>query len=154
MNLREVDDDILLVPYYPNEEIAMEWYQDKEVCRQVDNRDDVYSLDRLRAMYDFLSTHGECFYIQYKGKLIGDISLRDNSEIAIVVCKEYQNRHIGRRCVLNMIDLAKEKGMREIKANIYTFNKQSQRMFQSIGFRPVEEEWYIYNMERQETEGK
>ena len=105
-------------------------------------------------MYDFLSTHGECFYIQYKGKLIGDISLRDNSEIAIVVCKEYQNRHIGRRCVLNMIDLAKEKGMREIKANIYTFNKQSQRMFQSIGFRPVEEEWYIYNMERQETEEK
>ena len=154
MNLRKVDDDILLVPYYPNEEIAMEWYQDKEVCRQVDNRDDVYSLDRLRAMYDFLSTHGECFYIQYKGKLIGDISLRDNSEIAIVVCKEYQNRHIGRRCVLNMIDLAKEKGMREIKANIYTFNKQSQRMFQSIGFRPVEEEWYIYNMERQETEEK
>lgn len=147
MALRKVDDDISLVPYYPNEDIALEWYQDKEVCRQVDNIDHVYSLDRLRAMYDFLSTHGECFYIRYKEKLIGDISLRDNSEIAIVICKEYQNRHIGHKCVLNMIDLAKEKGMSQVKANIYTFNKQSQRMFQSIGFRPSEDEWYICDIE-------
>ena len=89
-------------------------------------------------MYDFLSAHGQCFYIQYQGKLVGDVSLRDNSEIAIVVCREYQNRHIGRKCVLDMIELAKEKGMRQVKANIYAFNKQSQRMFQSIGFRPTE----------------
>ncbi len=147
MNLRKIDDDICLVPYYPNEDIAIAWYQDKEVCRQVDNIDDVYSLDRLRAMYDFLSTHGECFYIQYKGKLVGDISLQDTSEIAIVVCKEYQNRHIGRKCVLDMIKLAKEKGMSQIKAKIYSFNKQSQRMFQSIGFQPSEDEWYIYTIE-------
>ena len=145
--MRKVDDDICLVPYYPNEDIAIAWYQDKEVCKQVDNIDDVYSLDRLRAMYNYLNTHGECFYIQYKGNLIGDISLQDTSEIAIVVCKEYQNQHIGRRCVLDMIKLAKEKGMSRIKANIYSFNKQSQRMFQSIGFQPSEDEWYIYTIE-------
>ena len=45
-----------------------------------------------------------------------------------------------------MIELAKEKGMRQVKANIYAFNKQSQRMFQSIGFRPAEDEWYIYEI--------
>ena len=147
MNMRKIDDDICLVPYYPNEDIAIVWYQDKEVCKQVDNIDDVYSLDRLRAMYDFLNTHGECFYIQYKGNFIGDISLQDTSEIAIVICKEYQNQHIGRRCVLDMIKLAKEKGMSRIKANIYSFNKQSQKMFQSIGFQPSEDEWYIYTIE-------
>ena len=145
--MRKIDDDICLVPYYPNEDIAIAWYQDKEVCKQVDNIDDVYSLDRLRAMYYFLCTHGECFYIQYKGKLVGDISLQDNSEIAVVVCKEYQNQHIGRKCVLDMIKLAKEKGMSRIKAKIYSFNKQSQRMFQSIGFQPSEDEWYIYTIE-------
>ncbi len=145
--MRKIDDDICLVPYYPNDDIALAWYQDKEVCKQVDNIDDVYSLDRLRAMYNYLSTHGECFYIQYKGKLIGDISLQDSSEIAIVVCKEYQNQHIGRKCVLDMIKLAKKKGMSQIKANIYSFNKQSQRMFQSIGFQPSEDEWYIYTIE-------
>lgn len=142
----EVDDDISLVPYFANEEVAIEWYQDKEVCRQVDGIDGVYSLDRLRAMYDFLSSHGECFYICYRGKLIGDISLRDNAEIAIVVCREYQNRHIGRKCVRSMINLAKEKGMDQVKANIYAFNKQSRKMFESIGFRPSGEEWYIYKI--------
>lgn len=147
MDLRKVDNDISLVPYYPNEEVAIAWYQDKDVCRQVDNIDNVYSLDRLNAMYNFLSAHGECFYIQYRGKLVGDISLRDNSEIAVVICKEYQNLHIGRRCVLHMIDLAREKGMNEVKANIYSFNKQSQRMFQSIGFQLSGNEWYTYYIE-------
>lgn len=152
MKLRKIDDDISLVPYYTNEDIAIEWYQDKEVCRQVDNIDHVYSLDRLRAMYSFLSTHGECFYIQYRGKLVGDVSLRDNAEIAIVICKEYQNLHIGRKCVLDMLQLAKEKGMREVKANIYAFNKQSQRMFQTIGFQPSGDEWYIYHIDGKEGE--
>lgn len=59
-------------------------------------------------MYDYLSSNGD-FYIEYEGELVGDVSLRDNGEIAIVVCKEYQNRHIGRRCVLDMLKLAKEK---------------------------------------------
>ena len=70
--------------------------------------------------------------------------MRNNGEIAIVVCKEYQNRHIGRRCVLDMLKLAKEKEMNKVKANIYSFNKQTQTMFQSIGFVKTEEEWYGY----------
>lgn len=70
--------------------------------------------------------------------------MRDNEEIAIVVCKEYQNRHIGRRCVLDILKLAKEKGMNKVKANIYSFNKQSQTMFQSIGLVKTKEEWYEY----------
>lgn len=79
-------------------------------------------------MYDYLSSNGD-FYIEYEGELVGDVSLRDNGEIAIVVCKEYQNRHMGRRCVLDMLKLAKEKEMDKVKANIYSFNKQSQSMF-------------------------
>ena len=71
-----------------------------------------------------------------------DVSLRENSEIAVVVCKEYQNQHIGRRCVLEMLKLAREKGMERVKANIYSFNGQSQRMFQSVGFEKTAEEWY------------
>lgn len=74
-------------------------------------------------MYDYLSSNGDCYYIEHEGKLVGDVSLRDNGEIAIVVCKEYQNQHTGRRCVLDMLKLAKEKGMSKVKANIYSFNK-------------------------------
>lgn len=95
-------------------------------------------------MYDYLSSNGDCYYIEYEGKLVGDVSLRDNGEIAIVVCKEYQNRHIGRRCVLDMLKLEKEKEMSKVKANIYSFNKQSQSTFQSVRFIKTEEEWYEY----------
>ena len=68
----------------------------------------------LHRMYDFLSTHGDCYYIEYQGVLVGDVSLRENGEIAIVVCREYQNRHIGRRCVLEMLRLAREKRMARV----------------------------------------
>ena len=74
--------------------------------------------------------------------LVGDVALRKNAEIAIVVCKAYQNHHIGRRCVAEMLKLAKEKGMPRVIANIYSFNTQSQTMFRSVGFEKTGEEWY------------
>lgn len=144
MTERIIDKEIKLFPYYRNDEVSLPWYQNLDVCKQVDNRDDPYDLELLHCMYDYLSSNGDCYYIEYEGKLVGDVSLRDNGEIAIVVCKEYQNRHIGRRCVLDMLKLAKEKEMSKVKANIYSFNKQSQTMFQSIGFVKTEEEWYEY----------
>ncbi len=141
---RIIDKEIKLVPYYRNDEVSLPWYQDLDVCKQVDNRDEPYDLELLHCMYDYLSCNRDCYYIEYECKLVGDVSLRDNGEIAIVVCKEYQNRHIGRRCVLDMLKLAKEKGMSKVKANIYFFNKQSRTIFQSIGFVKTEEEWYEY----------
>jgi len=139
---RKIDAEITLVPYYPNEAVTLPWYQDAELCRQVDNRAEPYTLERLRAMYAFLSSHGKCYYIEYRGALVGDVTLKDDGEIAIVVCREYQNRGIGRRCVRAMVALAGEQGMREVRANIYSFNAQSQRMFQSVGFEQIDEEWY------------
>ena len=34
---RIVDDEITLVPYYPNSAVTLAWYQDPDVCKQVDN---------------------------------------------------------------------------------------------------------------------
>lgn len=138
-----MDCEITLIPYYPNSGVALGWYQDPDVCKQVDNLDRVYDLERLGRMYTYLSTHGDCYYIQYRGKLVGDVSLCDNAEISIVVSKAYQNLHIGRRCVAAMLCLAREKGMKEVKANIYAFNTQSQKMFASVGFQKVAEEWFV-----------
>ena len=42
----QINEDITLVPYYPNEKVALEWYQDLELCKQVDNIDFVYDLPR------------------------------------------------------------------------------------------------------------
>lgn len=149
---RIIDSEVSLIPYYDNFDETIQWYQDLDVCKQVDNIDHVYSMDNLKIMYGFLSTHGDCFYIQYNGVLVGDVTLRDNSEVCIVICKEYQNRHIGRRCINEIIKLAKEKGIDEIKANIYSFNTQSQNMFLSMGFEKMEEEWYIYKLSENSAE--
>lgn len=144
MEKRIIDHEITLIPYYPNPDVTLAWYQDPDVCKQVDNVDYVYSEDMLSRMYTYLSEHGDCYYIQYHGKLVGDITLRENAEISIAICKEYQNQHIGRRCVMDMLALARDKGMNEVKANIYSFNTQSRNMFVSVGFQKVSEEWYSY----------
>ena len=136
---RIVDDQITLIPYYRNDAISLLWYQDSEVCKQVDNTDQIYDVTKLHKMYDYLTSHGSCYYIQY-------VTLQDNSELSIVVSKEYQNLQIGRRCISEMIQLAKEKKMVKVTAQIYPFNTQSQRMFLALGFQKVDEEWYEYKL--------
>ena len=74
---RIVDDQITLIPYYRNDDISLLWYQDSEICKQVDNTDQIYSLTKLHKMYDYLTSHGSCYYIQYKGVLVGDVTLQE-----------------------------------------------------------------------------
>lgn len=38
---RIVDEEIVLIPYFPNEEETLHWYQDPELCKQVDNSKNV-----------------------------------------------------------------------------------------------------------------
>lgn len=147
MQDRIIDKEITLIPYYRNDAVSFPWYQDLDVCKQVDNREEPYTLEVLHRMYDYLSSHGACYYIKYRGTLVGDVSLQENGEVAIVICKEYQNQHIGRRCIGEMLKLAREKGMDTVRANIYSFNEQSRKMFLSAGFRQVDEEWYEYCIE-------
>ena len=77
---------------------------------------------------------------------MGDGSLRNSGELASVTCREYQNRHIGRRCIRAMLDLAREKGMERVTANIYSFNTQSRNMFLSLGFRETGREWFALEL--------
>ena len=63
-----------------------------------------------------------------------------------MICREYQNRHIGRRCIRAMLDFAREKGMERVTANIYSFNTQSRNMFLSLGFRETGREWFALEL--------
>lgn len=143
MQNRVVDREIQLVRYYPNYKTALVWYQDLELCKQVDNRDTVYDLDLLKRMYKYLNQHGDLFYIKYKNRLCGDVCLQSSGEINIVIAKPFQNKHIGRRVINGIIRLAKEKNIRELRAEIYSFNTQSRKMFQYIGFNKVAYEQYV-----------
>ena len=138
-----VDQEIKLVGYYPNYKTALAWYQDLDLCKQVDNRDTVYDLRLLKGMYQYLNQKGDLFYIKYRNRLCGDVCLQPDGEVNIVVAKPFQNKHIGRRVMDGIIQLAREKGIQELHAQIYSFNTQSQKMFTSIGFRQVDDEQYI-----------
>ncbi len=140
-----IDSTLSLVKYYPNYKRTFSWYQDLGVCKQVDNRDSPYDLKLLSQMYRYLAKAGECYYIKFRengrSRLVGDITLY-NGEIAIVICKEYQNRHLGRKAVEAIINRAKQVGWTEVDAEIYSFNKQSQKMFTSVGFKQIASERY------------
>lgn len=146
MTTRIIDTDLRLLPYYPAYDTTLAWYQDAALCKQVDNRDRVYDLALLKQMYAYLDRRGDLFYIQYKGELCGDVCLQTSREVNIVIAKPFQNRHIGRRVIGELISLAKEKNIPELHAEIYSFNVQSQRMFQSVGFRRVGAEQYVYTV--------
>ena len=136
--------DITLIPYFDNYTTALPWYQDAVLCKQVDNRDTVYDLTTLQRMYHYLNTHGDLFYIQYRGVLCGDVCLQTTGELAIVICKEYQNQHIGRAVIRKLLELAQRKGYSSCWAHIYTFNTQSQKMFLALGFVQEDAERYRY----------
>ncbi len=142
MDGRTIDPELRLIPYYPDYATTLPWYQDLSLCKQVDNRDAPYDLELLQRMYNYLNAHGDLFYIQYQNTLCGDVCLQPSGEINIVIAKPFQNRHIGRRVIGELIALAREKGIPELHAEIYSFNTQSQAMFQSVGFVQTEPERY------------
>lgn len=97
-------------------------------------------------MYKYLNKHGLLFYIKYKNRLCGDVCLQPSGEVNIVISKQYQNKHIGRRVINEIVKLANEEGMHELRAEIYSFNFQSQKMFESVGFKRSEKEKYILKL--------
>ena len=143
MESRMIDEEIKLVRYYPNYKTTLAWYRDLDLCKQVDNRDSVYDLDLLKRMYTYLNKHGYLFYVKYKNRLCGDVCLQPSGEVNIVIAKPFQNKHIGRRVIKEIIRLAKEKQIPQLHAEIYSFNTQSQKMFQSVGFTKVDDENYV-----------
>lgn len=146
MKKRIVDDEITLVEYYPNYKTTLTWYQDLDLCKQIDNRDSAYDLALLKRMYKYLNRHGDLFYIKYKNRLCGDVCLQPSGAVNIVIAKSFQNKHIGRRVMKEIIQIAKEKEISELYAEIYTFNTQSQKMFQSIGFTQADNERYVLSV--------
>ena len=140
-----ISDTLELIRYYPYYRRTLPWYQDLTLCRQVDNIDHPYDLDRLKRMYTYLSKKGECYYMKYKDgytwHLVGDISLC-NGAVSIVIAPEYQNRHIGRSAITGICRRAKEIGLSCLDAEIYAFNAQSRRAFEAAGFREISSEQF------------
>lgn len=131
----QVDEEIILIPYYPNYGAALTWYQDPALCRQLGNRDGALTLAQLKRRYHAQLTAGRLYYVKYHHRLCGDVSLSAAGELSVVLAPSCQNRHVGRRIVPVLLDMAKDMGLERCFADICETNVQAQRMFAAAGFQ-------------------
>ena len=73
-----VDDEIRLIKYNGKCEFALKWYQDSETLLLVDGKDMLYTIERLKRMYEYLNNNGELYFIEYMDdgqfEPIGDVT--------------------------------------------------------------------------------
>ena len=134
--------NIKLIDYFPAYDVSLSWYKDPLTVKMVDGARKAYELDDLIRMYTYLSKHGDLFYIEYDDKLIGDCAIFDDNMVALVLDKDYRGKGLGSLVLRKLIDYAKDKGLRHLKAEIYDFNESSFNLFSKFGFKECGNELY------------
>lgn len=142
LNKISISKDLYLVNYFPAYMISLEWYQDEETVKMVDNIDDAYSIEDLKRMYAYLSKNGDLYYIVYDNKLVGDCAIFDQNFLAIVIDKNFRDIKIGKKVLAKLIDMGRKKGLDYLQAEIYDFNQASLALFQGQGFKKIKKELY------------
>lgn len=138
-----IDDELRLRRFDNKYEFALEWYQDTELVQMVDGVDIPYSLEKLERMYRYLDKIGELYFIELKTDgswlPVGDVCMW-KTDMPITISRPYWKKGIGKRCVLRLLDRAKELAWTQCFVNeIYHYNTASQRLFESCGFCMYEE---------------
>lgn len=139
----EVDDQLRLRRYDGQHDFAFDWHQDLELVWLIDGDKEVYSADLLHRMYEYLSTNGECYFIEIveNGQFlpIGDVTLFTDDFAIAIGDKRYWKKGIGTKVLHRMIERAKELDFMEILVEeIYDWNTGSRKLFEKCGFEAVE----------------
>lgn len=115
-------------------------YRDIETVRMVDGpAAKPYKLGKLKAMYQYMSDHGELYLIERLSvdgnwRTIGDAALQPDA-IPIVIAPQHRNQGIGRAVAKALIKRARELGWRSVHvSDIYDYNVPSRRLYESLGF--------------------
>ena len=113
-----VKHNLRLRKYDGNIMFALEWYQDLDTIYLVDGNREPYTLERLKAMYEYLDKKGELYFIEVLEKEgyrpVGDVTFCREDMPIVIGCKEYRGRGIGRDVIAALIARAKELGYAEI----------------------------------------
>ena len=69
----QIDDSLRLVPYFlaDHHDAALAWYQDVDLVELVDGIRIPYSSEKLNAMYSYLESHGDLFWIEFRERESG-----------------------------------------------------------------------------------
>lgn len=139
----EIDDELRLRQYDGIHDFALIWHQDLEFVWLIDGHKECYSPDLLQRMYEYLSTNGECYFIEIlengKFRPIGDVTLLTDDLAIAIGDRRYWKKGIGYKVLNRIIQRAIELGFEEIGVKeIYDWNQGSRKLFEKCGFKVVE----------------
>ena len=134
-----IDEQFRLRRYDGKHDFAIQWYQDPELIQMIDGDTTLYSIEKVKRMYDYLDQHGELYFIEAKEndayRPIGDVTFWQEDMPIVIAEKEYRGRGVGRKVIQALIRRARQLGYEAIFVNeIFDFNIASKKCFESIGF--------------------
>lgn len=138
-----VDDNLRLRRFDGDYDLALPWYQDRETVLLVDGKEDPYTPERIKRMYDYLSERGELYWIEARTESgyvpVGDVTFWQGDMPIVIGDRSCRGRGVGRRVIGALCRRARELGWRAAYVDeIYDFNTGSRRCFESAGFVPYE----------------
>ncbi len=141
-----IDREIRLRAYDGDYQVAVPWYQDKVVyynSEGIDDPADIPDERYVRDMYEYLSNHGELYFIEVleDGKFIaiGDVTLKAENIPIVIGVSRYRGVGIGTKVMRAILQRAKEIGITKIHGStIYDYNIASRRLHEALGFKCVE----------------
>lgn len=139
----QIDESLRLRKYDGVYDFALVWYQDEETVYLVDGKKELYTMERLKGMYEYLNDAGELYFIEVPEngtyKPIGDVTFWQEDMPIVIGDKNYRGKKIGRKVVSTLVQRGKGLGYDYLEVNeIYDWNEGSRRCFESVGFRAYE----------------
>lgn len=138
-----IDESLRLRKYDGIDDFALEWYQNAETVYLVDGKCDLYTMERLKGMYEYLNDAGELYFIEVREmgswKPIGDVTFWQEDMPIVIGERSYRGRGIGRKVISALILRGRELGYDRLTVDeIYDWNEGSRRCFESVGFQAYE----------------
>ncbi len=139
----QIDEKLRLRKFDDNFEFAFIWYQDEQTNYMMDGKRGVYDWDQLSRMYHYLQNKGEVYFIEVTENEtyvpIGDVTFWQGDMPIVIGKKEYRGRGIGKKVISALVERGKNLGFDYVGVGeIYDWNEQSRRCFESVGFRAYE----------------
>ncbi len=146
-----IDDQLRLRrPEISDYKLALPWYREAYIMEMaIGNKDKVYNLDDIEAMYQYLSSNGELYFIEIfikedqienesgYWKAIGDVTLMEHN-LPIVISEGYRGIGIGKKTMLRIIGRGIELGMKYFRVpEVYLKNQVSHKLYKSLGFKEL-----------------
>ena len=138
-----IDSSLRLRKYDGQAHLAFSWYQNPDVIRLIDGSREPYTLQRIKKMYDYLTQHGEVYFIEIlineNWMPIGDVSFWQEDMPIVIGNSDYRGHGIGKTVVQALIERGRQLSYERLYVQeIYDYNTASKKMFESVGFYPIE----------------